>query len=170
MFPPIQTLVNEYQDLHTFLSAQSEISHASAVDNHFRKVYLMSCASYYEKEISEVIEKFVLPTDPRIANFVRHYALKDKFFVHFNLRSSSANIKDFLSLFGPDFKSEINNQIKQNNTLEQQVFAFYEIMRLRNNMVHDNFLTYNLEKTFNEIHELNLKAIEFIAFLKNILK
>ena len=53
-----------------------------------------------------------------------------------------------------------------NEELKIQMKAFLEIGNERNKMVHENFLTYSLEKTFEEIVDLYHKGKPFVLFLK----
>lgn len=54
--------------------------------------------------------------------------------------------------------------------MNKSMKAFLMIGNERNKMVHENFLSYNLEKTFEEIRILNEDASKFVEYLRNIFK
>ena len=45
--------------------------------------------------------------------------------------------------------------------------AFLEIGNLRNQLAHQNLLCFNLEKTFDELIDLNKKALAFLEYLRS---
>lgn len=69
-------------------------------------------------------------------------------------------------MFGSDFKNKTQKKIADNEELKVQIKAFLEIGNERNKMVHENFLSYKLDKTFEEIVELYNKGEQFVLFLK----
>ena len=71
-----------------------------------------------------------------------------------------------MGLFGENFKKEVSTIISQDEVLKEQMKAFLQLGNERNKMVHENFLVYNLEKTFDEIIQLNEKAEKFVDFLR----
>jgi len=169
MFPVIKSFVEEYVDLRKFLTEKSEISMVSVVDNHFKKIYLLSCASYYEMEIKTIIKSLFekQSQDERILSFVTNKAIERQYHTYFDWKKS--NINSFFGLFGESFKNVMMEKIKENDDLSSQIKAFLDIGEERNKMVHENFLDYKLEKTFDEINELNREATKFIEYLKIVL-
>ncbi|MDO4719877.1 MAG: HEPN domain-containing protein [Peptostreptococcaceae bacterium] len=100
-------------------------------------------------------------------NSIRNKAIKRQYHTYFDWNQTN-NINHFLGLFGRDFKNIIAKEIKDNSDLARQVQAFLEIGLERNKMVHQNFLDYNLEKTFDEIRELHEQATSFIEYMENV--
>lgn len=47
MSTPIQKLIDNYYELYDLLVKQGEISQSIQVNEHYRKILLLSCASYY---------------------------------------------------------------------------------------------------------------------------
>jgi len=62
-----------------------------------------------------------------------------------------------LGLFGEEFKKEFQEHIKEDEQIEN-IKAFLELGKLRNELIHQNFILYNLEKTTDEIKQLFDKA------------
>ena len=138
------------------------------INEHFRKVLLLSCASYFESQITGTIIEFVESNsrDARICCFLKNKALKRQYHTLFNWEAN--NINAFLGLFGEDFKDKISKEIKDNSELSQQAKDFLIIGNERNKMVHENFLEYKLDKTFEEIVVLHNSAMKFIEYIKDI--
>ena len=59
MGSPIQVLIDDYRSLNKFLMDNGRVSEALTVAEHYRKILLLSCASYYETRIVEIIKTFV---------------------------------------------------------------------------------------------------------------
>lgn len=167
MFPPIREFLDEYSQLNEFLIAHGEISLSSDVNNHLRKIYLLSCASYYEKCITEILKSFIEnnSSDVRVLAFSTNNAIARKYHTYFDWKQTK-NINNFLGFFGEDFKNEVCNEIKESAIISAQVEAFLIIGNERNKMVHENFLGYQLDKTFQELIVLDEKASALIEYLQ----
>lgn len=166
MYTPINGFVDDYRELKGYLLQNGQISLENNIENHLKKVMLLSCASYYESQIQEIIKSFVQKksTDDKISNFVVNKAISRQYHTYFNWDGN--NINSFLGLFGEEFKKEVSTIISQDEQLKEQMKAFLQLGNERNKMVHENFLVYNLEKTFDEIIQLNDKAEKFVNFIK----
>lgn len=162
----IDCFISEYNDLESYLLEQQQASALVQLKNHYRKVLLLSCASYYETRILKMLFDFTskVSSDERLISFLKNKAIERQYHTFFNWEGK--NINSFLGLFGNDFKSKISNEIQTNQTLSEQMKAFLTIGNERNLMVHENFMEYKLEKTFEEILSLHKQAMEFIAYLE----
>lgn len=161
----IQTLIENYQELESFLKSQGMISESIDLSDHYRKILLLSCASYYETKITNIIQEFVTKTsnDERVVCFLNNKALNRQYHTLFQWNGN--NINNFLGLFGSNYKESVQKKIDDNEELKKYIRAFLNIGNERNKMVHENFLDYQLEKTFDEIVALHNDAIKFIDFL-----
>lgn len=166
MYTPINGFIEDYHDLKGYLLKNGQISLENNVENHLKKVMLLSCASFYENQIQEIIKSFVKrnSSDDKVSNFVLKKAISRQYHTYFNWEGN--NVNSFLGLFGEEFRKEVSATISQDDALKEQMKAFLQIGNERNKMVHENFLVYNLEKTFDEIILLNEKAEKFVDFLK----
>ncbi len=166
MYTPIKEFIEDYRELKEFLIQNGKISLENDIENHLKKVMLLSCASYYENEIQRIIKEFIERNskDEKVKYFVINKAIARQYHTYFNW--DGKNINTFLGLFGSEFKKEISNTIAQDEELKVQMNAFLEIGSERNKMVHENFMVYQLEKTFDEIIKLNEAAEKFIDFLR----
>lgn len=167
MISPIQSFIKEYQELYAFLMSQGKISESIEVKNHYRKILLLSCASFYETQITILIQEFVKSnsTDERVFEFLNIKAIQRQYHTYFNWKDN--NINNFLGLFGTKFKDKICTEIKNSDNLQKYVKAFIAIGNERNKMVHENYLEYKLDKTFEEIVDLHSDASKLIEYLRS---
>ncbi len=170
MYAPIKEFIDNYYELKNYLIGNGQISLENNIENHLKKVMLLSCASYYENEIQRIIKEFIdrNSKDEKVKNFVYNKAIARQYHTYFNW--DGKNINSFLGLFGEEFKREISSKIVQDEELNKQMRAFLEIGNERNKMVHENFMVYQLDKTFDEIINLNEAAEKFITFFNEQLK
>lgn len=170
MYAPIIEFIDNYYELKNNLIGNGQISLENNIENHLKKVMLLSCASYYENEIQRIIKEFIdrNSKDEKVKNFAYNKAIARQYHTYFNW--DGKNINSFLGLFGEEFKKEISNRITQDEELNMQMRAFLEIGNERNKMVHENFMVYQLDKTFDEIINLNEAAEKFINFLNEQFK
>ena len=167
MSSPIEKLIEDYNTLTAFLLQHGELTESINVKDHYRKILLLSCASYYETRITTAIQDFVRrkSTDEKLFSFVNNKALKRQYHTLFDWKQSN-NINQFLGLFGEKFKIEISTELKKDENLKKSTAAFLVIGAERNSIVHENFLEYRLEKTFEEIAALHKQAMIFIAYIE----
>ena len=52
--------------------------------------------------------------------------------------------------------------VKASAALDEAIRAFLELGQMRNELVHENFATFALEKTSEEIYALYSKAVPFV--------
>lgn len=172
----IDRLWEEYLATEDFFKKQKEASLLSTYTNTLRKVLILSCGSFFEYELTEMLKQYVKDktnNDEQLINFLEKQAIRQKYHTLFDWGAQdkpnepSKSINKFLSLFGENFKESINNDLKNNNDINASKDAFLELGHIRNILVHSNFSDYNHElKTPKEIYELYLKANKFIPYIK----
>ena len=168
MGSPIQKFIEDYSELYEFLLTNGQVSASIDVNEHYRKILLLSCASYYESKITSIIKSFVAAksSDERICEFINNKAISRQYHTYFDWKQTS-NINQFLGMFGQNFKDDIQTDIRSSEELSNQVKAFLVIGAERNKMAHGNFLEYKLDMTFEEIVVLQEKASMFVEYLEN---
>lgn len=177
---PVDILYNEYQSIVTVLNDNRQPSLSSDVNKYFKKVIILSSASYFEHRIKELLVGFVMQksnNDVRVVNFFKKKAIGMQYHTYFNWGEKDnpdkpgKNANTFFSLFGEDFKKKTEEQIKVSPQLNDSIKAFMEIGHLRNILVHSNFAAYNLDnKTTEEIVTLYKTGLSFIDFIQQILQ
>lgn len=176
MLPPVEVLNEEYKAIFDFLSKCQQPSLSSDVNKHFKKIIVLSSASYFEYKIQDILIKFITKEtnkNSKAINFFKKKAIGMQYHTYFrwgekdNPDKPGTNANVFFSLFGDDFKKDAEAEIRNNSNLEIAMKAFLEIGHLRNILIHSNFAAYNLEnKTTDEIFNLYKKGIVFVNFIK----
>lgn len=165
MLPLIEHFIDDYNELKNQLLEHAELSLITSVETNFKKTFLLSCASYHECQIQEALSVFLKENsqDERVSVFASNIGIQRQYHTYFKWTES--NVNNFLGLFGDDFKRSVSSEIKEDQDLVKCMRAFLSLGDERNTMVHENFLAYNLEKTFEEIVSLNVLADRFVEFL-----
>lgn len=162
----IENMHNDNKGILQYLSENGEISYASLLDEKLKKMLLLSAASYFEKEITDTISKYVEKVtnqNETVTAFVQKKAISRQYHTYFNWDASNCN--SFLGLFGQQFKEEVQKEIEIRE-LEKSVKNFLELGKLRNLLVHSNAATFSIDKTSDEIFDLYKSAQVFINFIK----
>ncbi len=173
----VDSIYNEYIQILAFLQENKQPSLESDVNKNFKKIILLSSASFFEYEIQNILIEFISKSSNeniKVVNFLKKKAIGMQYHTYFSWGEKNEpnkpgkNANTFFSLFGDDFKNEADNDVKQNKDLDNSIKAFIELGHLRNILVHSNFASYNLEnKTTEELYQLYNKAFAFIDYLKN---
>lgn len=171
---PVDHLNQEYQAIVGFLDQNAQPSLSSDVNRYFKKVIALSSASYFEHRIQEILVQFIsgeTNNNERAISFFKKKAIGMQYHTYFawgekdNPDKPGKNANTFFSLFGDDFKKEVEAEIKASENLEAAVKAFLEIGHLRNILVHSNFAAYNIDnKTTDEIFSLYQRGLPFIEY------
>lgn len=168
---PINNLISEYRELYDSLNKNHKITLAISISNHYKKILLLSCASLYEKYFTEKIMEIIKnkTNHGALSTLFYNKSIKQQYFKFFDWKEDRGNVKSFLSLFGNEVQQHIQEEINADCELLEGMNAFLKIGYNRNLLVHENFIVYNLEKTFDEIENLHSKAVKFIEFLMDAL-
>jgi hypothetical protein len=180
MSNPVEQLRNEYKAIESYLLKHTELSYVNDLNKHLRKILILSAGSYFEDKITTILLDFAKTKsneDVRIVNFLKQQALNQRYHTLFvwgekdKPEEPGKNANKFFSLFGEEFKKEVDDDIKKRDGLKESIKAFIEIGHLRNILVHSNFAEYVYEqKTSDEIFALFQKAEPFLVYLAEKLK
>lgn len=164
----IDKLFSDYSVLLDYLESNKEISLRNDADNNFKKVLLLSIASFFEHEITQILLKFIdkySNNNSVIYSFAKKKAVDRQYHTYFNWDQKNAN--KFFSLFGDDFRGKIENDLRSNDSLQKSIRDFIEIGSTRNELVHENFANFALDKTSSEIYERYNSAKLFVDYLSD---
>jgi hypothetical protein len=109
------------------------------------------------------MRKFVqeeLPEQHPLFRIVKTKAIDMQYHAWFDWDKRQAN--KFFRMFGDGFSNFMQPKLTENPQLEKAIAAFLEIGDLRNRMVHQNFATFTLEKTLEEVYSLYRDAAPFV--------
>lgn len=167
----VDRLYEEFKALVEHLEIGSELSLRNTVDENFRKALLLAAASYFEHRITQDITDFareIANENDLLVSFLKNKAISRQYHTYFDWESSNAN--KFFGLFGSLFSEYIKILIKNDEKFSSSIKAFLEIGRERNRLVHQDFGTFSLEKTSDEIYKLYSDALFFVEALPQKLR
>lgn len=165
----MDSLKRDYDRLMSTLQS-SEPSLASATNDTMSKVLLLAGASNLEHEVSSLLmEHFKLTTGGAVVvvEFLKNKGLARNYHTFFTWESKNAN--SFFGLFGEGFKAFAKKEVTDDPDLERAVRAFLEIGLLRNQLVHQNYAAFTLNKTAEELYQLYKDAFGFVEGLRRLL-
>lgn len=160
-----------YQELGLAIEAlgkSGEVSAQVVVEDHARKALLLSVASHFEHKLTGHLKQLSsMSNNILLTEFVIRKAITRQYHTLFNWDSKNAN--SFFALFGSDFKQRMEVKVKADTNLDNSIKAFLELGSLRNQLVHNDYATFSLEKTSDEIYLLYQTALYFIDSLPDCL-
>lgn len=165
----INTIFREQKDLITFLQAAGQPSYAQNVEVFLSKTLLLSCASYFESRISNAISDYtkrISNSDEALISLVRTKAIERQYHTYFQWREGNRSTAPFFAMFGTVLKDSAKKDLKE-SILSDASAAFLELGDLRNLLVHENFASYPLNKTSDEIFSLYETAEKFVTYVEN---
>lgn len=156
----------ELLSLREIIHKTDSMSDINAFEAFAAKTLLMAAASYFEKRICDDILQIAetFGTNAIFVNFIEKQALSRKFHTMFNW--DARNINSFLGLFGDEFKKTCSDEIKNSEIRLQSIRDFIFINSYRNLLVHNNFSTFNLNVSFEDIwnkFESAIKVPDWLA-------
>ena len=111
----IDRLWEEYLATEDFFKKQKAASLLSTYTNTLRKVLILSCGSFFEYELTEMLKQYVKDktnNDEQLINFLEKQAIRQKYHTLFDWGAQdkpnepSKSINKFLTLFGENFRSD----------------------------------------------------------------
>jgi hypothetical protein len=167
----VDQLYAEFQNLVSYLNEKNEISFRVSADANFRKSLLLAAASYFERRVCDDILAFVKETssdNEPLVEFVKNKAISRQYHKFFSWESANAN--SFFGLFGEAFKTFMADEIQNDEKLAEAIKAFMELGCDRNRLVHQDFGTFTLEKTTEEIYQQYKTALFFVQSIPDKLR
>lgn len=166
----IDRMYSEAKAVLDSLEKQSEWSLRNAAADHFRKSLLLAAASYFEDRLCDVVLRFVREKtngSALVENFVRNKAVSRQYHSWFDWETTNAN--KFFSLFGADFRAAMKLKLNGSPDIQAAIAAFMELGSERNNLAHQNYATFPMEKTIDEVFALYERAKPFIDMMPEAL-
>lgn len=167
---PVDRLYEESSDVIKALGV-SEPSSAISAGDIFRKALVLAAASYFEYRVSGCVLDFVEERangDALVIGLVKNKAISRQYHTWFKWDDTNAN--QFFSLFGAAFRQVMVDRVRANDDLKASIRAFLEIGNERNKLIHQDFASFALEKTLDEIYALYEKSLVFVDGLATYLR
>ena len=165
----IEALKNDYDELIKLLKESGEISLLISVEDNYKKILVISAASYFEKSITDIIINYVklrTNSDDKLTSFVSNKALNRQYHSLFSWPANNAN--QFFSFFGDAAKKEARKLLDEGNLADSEK-AFMTIGRERNKIVHQNYIEVRIDSTFEELYAQYQLACDFVEFTEQLL-
>jgi hypothetical protein len=145
------------------LSDRQELSSYLITTQMLSKALLLSCASFYEHEIVNIVKSLVESRNGNkdVSTWLVRSAVDGQFYKWFNFRSVK-NTNTFFSQFGSGFKENLRQILDRNGTRKLAEANFLELCVKRNECVHKNFAVYSLDLTLEEIYQKHKSAMTYI--------
>ncbi|MDI6797732.1 MAG: HEPN domain-containing protein, partial [Desulfatibacillaceae bacterium] len=106
--------------------------------------------------------------NPLVTSFFKNKAVNRQYHTWFDWEANNAN--KFFSLFGSKFKDFMKYKVNNDSKLSDSISAFLELGNYRNQLVHQDFSSFPLEKTSKEIYQLYFKAFCFVNRFPELIK
>jgi hypothetical protein len=158
----VDRLYGEFSRLLAHLLSSQEQSLEITANEQCRKALLLAAASYFEDVISTIVREWIAelaPFNRQVANWVEMTGVTRNYHKWFKWERRDARAFD--GLLGTPFKDYMRQQVQTDPTLEESLRDFLEIGDSRNRLVHQNFGSFTLEKTTDEIYSLFESARRF---------
>ena len=162
----VDRLYREFSSLLSYLLDAKEQSLEITANEQCRKALLMAAASYFEDEITKIVMNWVAALKPhnrQVENWVQLTGIAYCYHKWFKWEKRDA--KAFDGLLRAPFRDYMRAEVQQDGDLEQALRDFLEIGEARNRLVHQNFGSFTLEKTTEEIYSLFQSARRFPSLL-----
>ena len=167
---PVDRLYEESSSIITALGS-NEPSLAAAAGDSFRKTLILASASYFEHRVSKCVVDFVHEHsngNALVVGIVKNKAVSRQYHTWFDWQKTNANT--FFGLFGVEFKQVMEDSVKNSDELRNAIRSFLEIGNIRNTMVHQDFASFALDKTLDEIYVLYKQSLFFVDGLPSFLR
>ncbi|MCK8676408.1 HEPN domain-containing protein [Streptomyces lichenis] len=152
-----------------YLGSTNQVSHHATLQATLPKVLLLAAASEFESRVCDVIREHVRANsgDLKILELVDQKAIKRQYHTLFDWDKRNAG--KFWSLFGADFKRQMAETCRRRPRFESSIAAFLEMGSLRNQLVHNNYAAFSLDKTLADVFSLYQEAEGFVNSLPVVL-
>lgn len=165
----VDRLYSEQKELIALLQTQGQISYSQVVEAFLSKTLLLSSASYFESRVASAIADFAVRSssaNEALVSLVRTKAIERQYHTYFSWREGNRSANPFFAMFGTSFKDTAKLDLK-NPELSSAANAFLELGDLRNLLVHENFASFPLEKTSDEVFALYRQALKFVSYVES---
>jgi len=157
----VNNIFDNFQQNYDILLEIKEVSFALDYKGQLEKVALLACASYFETKIINIVLCMLETNNCELtSNFIEKKALSRQYHTLFDWKGKNAN--SFFSLFGQSFKEFMKSKVEKDDQLSMAIKNFLELGNLRNKLAHDNYATFTLNLTVDDIKKKFSSAHIFV--------
>ena len=171
----VERLHGDFLDLRSFLMDpkvdKKGLALLSVVDENFPKALLLAVASHFEHLMKMAVEEFardVAGNDYRLVSLINAKVIERQYHTWFDWKANNAN--RFFGMFGDLFKKHAEKTVKENDRLGAAIRAFLEIGNARNELIHEDFAAFELNKTSAEVYQLYERASFFVEWFPSAIR
>lgn len=164
----IERLYLELVAIKELLLTQGDMSAVTNFEALASKSLLLAAASHFERRVTELITEAAKASGTKnlFVEFLKNQALSRKYHTMFDWNSS--NLNKFFGLFGNATKQKLSTAVEVDD-LPKCIDAFIFLNSERNRLVHQDYATFNLNATSDEIWERFKLASQFCNLLERCL-
>lgn len=156
---PVLLLYEDYLGLIEDVKDRS-LSGLSALNRTYHKVILVAAASSLESQVKRIVESiFREHGRDELGNFIAKRVMARGYHQLFDWPNGTA--KGFFSSFGTECADTFNALKKSDTEFAKQHSSFMRLGSLRNLLVHEDFATYALAETPEDLIALYRDAVLF---------
>lgn len=166
----VEKFYERHQALYEFLLTSGEVSFASDFTETYTRGLVLAIASYFEHDITEILTEIPEKRgggDPVVTAMIVRQAISRKYHTYFDWEKLKPG--PFWALLGEDFKAQAVKDVKADDAVEKGIQAFLELGQLRNNLVHQNYVQFTVNKTPGELIDQFRSALAFPQYLRKML-
>ena len=171
----VERLHGDFLDLRGFLMDpkvdKKGLALLSVVDENFPKTLLLAVASHFEHLMKMAVEEFVrdvTDNDYRLVSLISGRIIERQYHTWFDWKANNAN--RFFGMFGDLFKKHAERTVKEDDRLNAAIRAFLEIGSARNELIHEDFAAFDLNKTSAEVYQLYERASFFVEWFPSAIR
>lgn len=163
-------MYEDHRGVLEYLEAEQQVSHHATLQTTLPKVLLLAAASEFEERVCRALREHVTGNilDAKLLELIEQKAIRRQYHTLFDWDARNAG--KFWALFGQSFKSGMKAHCAKDPELTAAISAFMEIGSLRNHMVHNNYASFVLEKTLDEVYGLYRQGDAFVSNLPELLR
>ncbi|TFD30286.1 HEPN domain-containing protein [Cryobacterium cryoconiti] len=155
----VESLYEDYQGLVGDVSAKSP-SGLAALNRSYHKLLLVAAASSLEGHVKRITQAFFMAHGSHeISQFVSKQVLARGYHGLFDWKAESA--QPYFTSFGEACGKGFKARLKKDDQLKADHDAFMKLGNLRNLVVHNDYATYTIELTPDEVMASYRKAVNF---------
>ena len=163
----VEAFYERHRALYQHLLDTKEVSFASDLNSTFCRSLVLAIASYFEHEVIEILREVPLRHaggNSLITSMIEKQVISRKYHTYFDWDRLTAGA--FFGLFGEDFKVKIQNNLKADTVVNNSMKVFLELGQIRNRLVHQNYVQFDISKTPEELIKKFREALPFLEFLR----
>lgn len=163
----IEEFFSTHKSVYDFLLAKGEPTFATETNDNFRRSLVLAIASSFEHEITGImreIPRVHAGKSTLVAGILEQRVISRQYHTYFDWERRNAN--KFFGMFGSEFSERAKAHVRDSPSLNQSIVDFLELGETRNKLVHLDYVTFDINKTPDDIIALYRSARLFISFLR----